>query len=164
MLFVFALLLPLAPACCSSRYGLALLSCYGFFVVYSLRVNLSVAMVDMLNNTHEFSTNHSGSVCPAHASPERPKRNHTVSKNVIVQIHQTAQTPCLLKRRNPAFSYDSIVYSIVIIIILTIDTHFIGVKTMIANKVKGCDPFINFTPYLYLGRYLQSVFFKRFGC
>ncbi|XP_058507328.1 sialin [Solea solea] len=68
-----------APVCCSSRYGLALLSCYGFFVVYSLRVNLSVAMVDMLNNTDHFSTNHSGSVCPAHASPARPNPNNTAS-------------------------------------------------------------------------------------
>uniref|UniRef100_A0A3P9H8S6 Sialin n=1 Tax=Oryzias latipes TaxID=8090 RepID=A0A3P9H8S6_ORYLA len=68
---------PRARACCSSRYGLALLSCYGFFVVYSLRVNLSVAMVDMLNTTHQ--TNHSASVCPAHPSPARPKNNHTAN-------------------------------------------------------------------------------------
>ncbi|XP_071385715.1 sialin isoform X2 [Centroberyx affinis] len=67
-----------APACCSARYGLAFLSCYGFFVVYSLRVNLSVAMVDMLNTTHQTSDNHSGSVCPAHGSPARP-HNHTAS-------------------------------------------------------------------------------------
>lgn len=78
----FSLLHPVAPACCSSRYGLALLSCFGFFVVYSLRVNLSVAMVDMLNNTHQSSSNHSGPVCPAHANPARPKHNHTVSENV----------------------------------------------------------------------------------
>ncbi|XP_067466877.1 sialin isoform X1 [Thunnus thynnus] len=64
-----------APVCCSSRYGLALLSSYGFFVVYSLRVNLSVAMVEMLNSTHQANTNHS-SVCPAHTSPVRPKHNH----------------------------------------------------------------------------------------
>ncbi|XP_072293168.1 sialin [Eucyclogobius newberryi] len=67
-----------APACCSARYGLALLSSFGFFVVYSLRVNLSVAMVDMLNNTNHHSTN-SSSVCPAHSDPPRPKRNHTAS-------------------------------------------------------------------------------------
>lgn len=72
--------LSVAPVCCSSRYGLALLSCYGFFVVYSLRVNLSVAMVDMLNNTHQSSPNHSMSVCPAHSNPPRPKHNHTVSE------------------------------------------------------------------------------------
>ncbi|KAF0027708.1 hypothetical protein F2P81_020449 [Scophthalmus maximus] len=70
---------PVAPVCGSSRYGLALLSSYGFFVVYSLRVNLSVAMVDMLNNTHQSSANHSGSACPAHANPARPKHNHTAS-------------------------------------------------------------------------------------
>ncbi|XP_068183215.1 sialin-like [Antennarius striatus] len=68
-----------APACCSSRYGLALLSCYGFFVVYTLRVNLSVALVEMLNNTHQSITNHSSSVCPAHDSPPRPVHNHTAN-------------------------------------------------------------------------------------
>ncbi|KAI7805384.1 sialin [Triplophysa rosa] len=63
-----------APACCSSRYGLALLSCYGFFVAYALRVNLSVAMVDMLKNSSR--PNSSSSVCPRHSSPV-PKHNHT---------------------------------------------------------------------------------------
>ncbi|XP_062319477.1 sialin [Osmerus eperlanus] len=67
-----------APACGSSRYGLALLSSYGFFVAYALRVNLSVAMVDMLNNT-DASGNTSSSVCPAHSSPERPQHNHKAS-------------------------------------------------------------------------------------
>ncbi|TSK22712.1 Sialin [Bagarius yarrelli] len=67
-----------APALCSSRYGLALLSCYGFFVAYALRVNLSVAMVDMLRNSSS-STNASVSVCPRHTSPARPKHNHTAS-------------------------------------------------------------------------------------
>uniref|UniRef100_A0A3B4BB53 Major facilitator superfamily (MFS) profile domain-containing protein n=1 Tax=Periophthalmus magnuspinnatus TaxID=409849 RepID=A0A3B4BB53_9GOBI len=50
-----------APVCCSARYGLALLSSYGFFVVYSLRVNLSVAMVDMLNNTNRHTNTNSTS-------------------------------------------------------------------------------------------------------
>ncbi|XP_068184114.1 sialin-like [Antennarius striatus] len=68
-----------APACCSSRYGLALLSCYGFFVVFTLRVNLSVALVEMLNNTHQSITNHSCSVCPAHDTPPRPVHNHTAN-------------------------------------------------------------------------------------
>ncbi|RXN23420.1 sialin [Labeo rohita] len=63
-----------APACCSSRYGLAFLSCYGFFVAYALRVNLSVAMVDMLKNSS--SASNSSSVCPHHKIPV-PKHNHT---------------------------------------------------------------------------------------
>lgn len=66
-----------APACGSARYTLAFLSSLGFFVVYSLRVNLSVAMVDMLNTTHQTSSNHSGSVCPPHTSAPPPKHNHT---------------------------------------------------------------------------------------
>uniref|UniRef100_A0A8C2L7N0 Sialin n=1 Tax=Cyprinus carpio TaxID=7962 RepID=A0A8C2L7N0_CYPCA len=65
-----------APACCSSRYGLAFLSCYGFFVAYALRVNLSVAMVDMLKS--RSSANTSSSVCPHHSNPV-PKHNHTAS-------------------------------------------------------------------------------------
>ncbi|KAK2824551.1 hypothetical protein Q5P01_021726 [Channa striata] len=68
-----------APVCCSSRYGLALLSSYGFFVVYSLRVNLSVAMVDMLNSTHQSSSNHNMSVCPGDINPPQPKHNHSAS-------------------------------------------------------------------------------------
>ncbi|KAM6956689.1 sialin [Aplochiton taeniatus] len=67
-----------APACGSARYSLAFLSCYGFFVAYALRVNLSVAMVDMLNNT-DASGNHTSSVCPAHSNPTRPRHNHTAS-------------------------------------------------------------------------------------
>uniref|UniRef100_A0A3B3YVY2 Sialin n=1 Tax=Poecilia mexicana TaxID=48701 RepID=A0A3B3YVY2_9TELE len=66
-----------SPACCSSRYGLALLSSYGFFVVYSLRVNLSVAMVDMLNNTHQSRSDHSGSVCTPNNTPVQPKHNQS---------------------------------------------------------------------------------------
>lgn len=77
--------LPAAPVCCSSRYGLALLSCYGLFVVYSLRVNLSVAMVDMLNSSHQSSPNQSSSLCPAHPSPTRPQRNNTVSPKLFTQ-------------------------------------------------------------------------------
>lgn len=42
-------------------------------------------MVDMLNNTHKSSTNHSRSLCPAHNSPERPKHNHTVSQKVYAE-------------------------------------------------------------------------------
>ncbi|KAJ8284991.1 hypothetical protein COCON_G00038410 [Conger conger] len=65
-----------APAWCSSRYGLALLSCYGFFVAYALRVNLSVAMVDMLK-TNETG-NASCSLCPRQGALPL-KHNHTAS-------------------------------------------------------------------------------------
>ncbi|XP_059205309.1 sialin [Centropristis striata] len=39
------------PVCCSARLNLAFLMFLGFTVVYGLRVNLSVAMVAMVNNT-----------------------------------------------------------------------------------------------------------------
>ncbi|KAG7248849.1 hypothetical protein CRUP_018358, partial [Coryphaenoides rupestris] len=51
------------------------MSCYGFFVVYALRVNLSVAMVNMLNSTEE--ANHTKSVCKTHQPGI--KLNHTAS-------------------------------------------------------------------------------------
>ncbi|XP_036402681.1 sialin [Megalops cyprinoides] len=65
-----------APACCSSRYGLAVIACYGFFVAYALRVNLSVAMVDMINTN--MTGNVSSSLCPSQGPP-RPKHNHSAS-------------------------------------------------------------------------------------
>uniref|UniRef100_A0AAY5K628 Sialin n=1 Tax=Esox lucius TaxID=8010 RepID=A0AAY5K628_ESOLU len=40
------------PQCCSARYNLAILMFFGFAVVYGLRVNLSVAMVVMVNGTN----------------------------------------------------------------------------------------------------------------
>ncbi|XP_051247270.1 sialin [Dicentrarchus labrax] len=39
------------PQCCSARLNLAVLMFFGFSVVYGLRVNLSVAMVAMVNST-----------------------------------------------------------------------------------------------------------------
>ncbi|XP_058880936.1 sialin isoform X3 [Acipenser ruthenus] len=56
-----------APACCSARYGLAVLSFFGFFVVYALRVNLSVALVEMVKT--KVSSNSSSSMCPHSSSP-----------------------------------------------------------------------------------------------
>lgn len=56
------------PQCCSVRLNLAVLMFFGFTVVYGLRVNLSVAMVAMTNNTDPApATNSSNStkhVCP----------------------------------------------------------------------------------------------------
>ncbi|XP_035257045.1 sialin [Anguilla anguilla] len=62
-----------APVCCSSRYGLALLASYGFFVAYTLRVNLSVAMVDMVSAKE--SANAGSSHCPR-PGPELTEREH----------------------------------------------------------------------------------------
>ncbi|CAL1540359.1 unnamed protein product [Lymnaea stagnalis] len=40
-----------APLLCSSRLALSIISCLGFINVYALRVNMSVAMVCMINQT-----------------------------------------------------------------------------------------------------------------
>ncbi|KAF3707159.1 Sialin H(+)/nitrate cotransporter H(+)/sialic acid cotransporter [Channa argus] len=53
------------PQCCSARLNLALLMFFGFSVVYGLRVNLSVAMVAMVNTTDpKPAPNNSMHACP----------------------------------------------------------------------------------------------------
>nr|XP_057904011.1 sialin [Doryrhamphus excisus]XP_057904012.1 sialin [Doryrhamphus excisus] len=54
------------PRCCSARFNLAILMFLGFTVVYGLRVNLSVAMVAMVN-TSDAGLGRNSSV--AHACP-----------------------------------------------------------------------------------------------
>ncbi|XP_062301933.1 sialin [Osmerus eperlanus] len=44
------------PQCCSTRLNLAVMMFFGFSVVYGLRVNLSVAMVAMVNETRSQPT------------------------------------------------------------------------------------------------------------
>ncbi|XP_038656410.1 sialin [Scyliorhinus canicula] len=61
-------------ACCSSRYNLAILAFWGFFVVYALRVNLSVAMVAMLDDNVTSPKNGSVEACPPHSNSTQ--RNH----------------------------------------------------------------------------------------
>uniref|UniRef100_A0A3B4BM01 Sialin n=1 Tax=Periophthalmus magnuspinnatus TaxID=409849 RepID=A0A3B4BM01_9GOBI len=72
---VFLSLSSVPPQCCSARLNLAVLMFFGFTVVYGLRVNLSVAMVAMVNNTEPSPrTNNSNSskhVCPL------PGTNHS---------------------------------------------------------------------------------------
>ncbi|XP_043536414.1 sialin isoform X1 [Chiloscyllium plagiosum] len=55
-------------ACCSARCNLAILAFWGFFVVYALRVNLSVAMVEMLDNNATSLKNGSVEACPPHSN------------------------------------------------------------------------------------------------
>uniref|UniRef100_A0A1A8S1D5 Solute carrier family 17 (Sodium phosphate), member 3 n=2 Tax=Nothobranchius rachovii TaxID=451742 RepID=A0A1A8S1D5_9TELE len=55
---------PAPPQCCSARLNLSVLMFLGFSVVYGLRVNLSVAMVAMVNATNP-SVDRNTSVAPA---------------------------------------------------------------------------------------------------
>ncbi|KAG8582002.1 hypothetical protein GDO81_007887 [Engystomops pustulosus] len=68
------------PACCSARYNLAVLALFGFFMLYALRVNLSVALVDMVNSTSSQQVNSSASVCPDHSASPQVPRNTTGKK------------------------------------------------------------------------------------
>ncbi|KAK2524055.1 Slc17a5 [Columba guinea] len=68
------------PACCSARYNLALLAFFGFFLLYALRVNLSVALVDMVEPNASLAKNMTSSVCPEHSSTINVPRNTTGEK------------------------------------------------------------------------------------
>uniref|UniRef100_A0A803W3S3 Sialin n=1 Tax=Ficedula albicollis TaxID=59894 RepID=A0A803W3S3_FICAL len=68
------------PACCSARYNLALLACFGFFLLYALRVNLSVALVDMVEPNTSLAKNTTSNVCPEHSSAINAPRNTTGQK------------------------------------------------------------------------------------
>ncbi|XP_070778423.1 sialin [Enoplosus armatus] len=62
------------PQCCSARLNLAVLMFFGFSVVYGLRVNLSVAMVAMVNYTDPKPAQNSSVV---HACPLPPGMENT---------------------------------------------------------------------------------------
>ncbi|XP_059587184.1 sialin isoform X3 [Alligator mississippiensis] len=68
------------PACCSARYNLAILAFFGFFLLYALRVNLSVALVDMVEPNTSLTKNTTSSVCPEHSSTLNVPRNTTGKK------------------------------------------------------------------------------------
>ncbi|XP_030054903.1 sialin [Microcaecilia unicolor] len=72
------LLLPTkVPKCCSARYNLAALALFGFLMLYALRVNLSVALVDMVKSNSSMSENANDSVCPAHSTTPMIPHNTT---------------------------------------------------------------------------------------
>ncbi|XP_073425429.1 sialin isoform X2 [Dendrobates tinctorius] len=68
------------PACCSARYNLAVLALLGFFMLYALRVNLSVALVDMVNSTSSEQVNQSANVCPDRSAVPSKPHNSTGKK------------------------------------------------------------------------------------
>ncbi|XP_030715174.1 sialin isoform X1 [Globicephala melas] len=69
-----------APVCCSTRYNLAFLAFFGFFVLYSLRVNLSVALVDMVDSNTTTADNRTANECAEHSTPIKVLHNQTGKK------------------------------------------------------------------------------------
>ncbi|EDO45514.1 predicted protein [Nematostella vectensis] len=61
--------------CWRVRYTLALLACLGFCVVYGLRVNLSVALVAMVNSTYDGIDGNTNSECPGGNTPDTTYKN-----------------------------------------------------------------------------------------
>ncbi|MEQ2260611.1 hypothetical protein XENORESO_021152, partial [Xenotaenia resolanae] len=76
------------PQCCSARLNLAILMFFGFSVVYGLRVNLSVAMVAMVNTTDPAAEKNT-TVVPA--CPLPPGAENT--SKVLQQPDGTPQYP-----------------------------------------------------------------------
>ncbi|EPY78003.1 Sialin isoform 2-like protein [Camelus ferus] len=66
-----------SPVCCSARYNLAFLAFCGFFVLYALRVNLSVALVDMVDSNSTAADNRTSSECAEHSAPIKVLHNQT---------------------------------------------------------------------------------------
>ncbi|TKC50804.1 hypothetical protein EI555_015834, partial [Monodon monoceros] len=69
-----------APVCRSARYNLAFLAFFGFFVLYSLRVNLSVALVDMVDSNTTTADNRTANECAEHSTPIKVLHNQTGKK------------------------------------------------------------------------------------
>ncbi|XP_054836407.1 sialin isoform X1 [Eublepharis macularius] len=69
-----------APICCSARYSLAVWAFFGFFLLYALRVNLSVALVDMVESNATLTKNTTSKTCVAHSSTPVVLRNTTGKK------------------------------------------------------------------------------------
>ncbi|KAG8513193.1 Sialin, partial [Galemys pyrenaicus] len=63
--------------CCSARYNLAVLAFLGFFVLYALRVNLSVALVDMVDSNTTSANNRTSKECAEHSAPIKVLHNQT---------------------------------------------------------------------------------------
>ncbi|XP_070274334.1 sialin isoform X3 [Myotis yumanensis] len=67
-----------APVCCSARYNLAVLAFFGFFILYALRVNLSVALVDMVDSNTTLANNRTSKECAEHSASMKVIHNHTI--------------------------------------------------------------------------------------
>ena len=64
-----------SPApCIPARYSLAVLSFLGFMNTFALRINLSVAIVEMVNST-----------AVAHRAPVRVRLEHVLLKHIITR-------------------------------------------------------------------------------
>lgn len=79
-----------APLLCSSRLALSIISCLGFINVYALRVNMSVAMVCMINQTAlaELRRSQGGDLTNVSAVPLRPSTCH--GEGIVVNASSAA--------------------------------------------------------------------------
>ncbi|KAI5091729.1 sialin isoform X1, partial [Silurus meridionalis] len=80
--------------CCSARYNLAFMMFFGFAVVYGLRVNLSVAMVAMVNTTDILPSFNASELneCPAPSPTSNSSSENTDQPNGVPRYPWNPQT------------------------------------------------------------------------
>uniref|UniRef100_A0A803SU00 Solute carrier family 17 member 5 n=1 Tax=Anolis carolinensis TaxID=28377 RepID=A0A803SU00_ANOCA len=94
----------LAPICCSARLSLAIWAFFGFFLLYALRVNLSVALVDMVESNASLPKNTS-STCPEHSATPVVFRNTTGVTFPAMHAMWSSWSPPLERSKLLSISY-----------------------------------------------------------
>ncbi|XP_026867484.1 sialin isoform X1 [Electrophorus electricus] len=86
------------PKCCSVRSNLAFMMFLGFAVVYGLRVNLSVAMVAMVNATNGQPTSNGSEEkeCPAPSGPSNTSHQNPDQPDGVPQYSWDPETQGML--------------------------------------------------------------------
>ncbi|XP_047663697.1 sialin isoform X2 [Tachysurus fulvidraco] len=87
-----------SPQCCSVRYNLAFMMFLGFAVVYGLRVNLSVAMVAMVNTTgiQPVFNDSESKECPASSTTSNSSNENLDQPDGIPRYQWNPQTQGML--------------------------------------------------------------------
>ncbi|XP_045699796.1 sialin isoform X4 [Phyllostomus hastatus] len=94
-----------APVCCSVRYNLAVLSFFGFFVLYALRVNLSVALVDMVDSNTTSADNKTSKECAEHSASNQVLHNQTGVTFPAMHAMWSSWSPPLERSKLLSISY-----------------------------------------------------------
>ncbi|XP_035880251.1 sialin isoform X3 [Phyllostomus discolor] len=94
-----------APVCCSVRYNLAVLSFFGFFVLYALRVNLSVALVDMVDSNTTSADNKTSKECAEHSTSNQVLHNQTGVTFPAMHAMWSSWSPPLERSKLLSISY-----------------------------------------------------------
>ncbi|TSK31361.1 Sialin [Bagarius yarrelli] len=84
------------PQCCSARFNLAFMMFLGFAVVYGLRVNLSVAMVAMVNTTGNQFNDSESKECPESSTSSNSSNDNSDQPDGVPRYTWNPQTQGML--------------------------------------------------------------------